>query len=122
MWLANSKRQPCLYPQQSYAQDDTLNLLKKLTNLMGNLCCASFLHSYTAQFNPLKSELNSICHLLALLGNHHILHISRIRVNLDCMRPFTYQLSLYKAKDFMGQHEDNSNNLIINLTHRSLPE
>ena len=30
--------------------------------------------------NPLNAELNPICHLLALLGAHHILHISRIRV------------------------------------------
>ena len=29
----------------------------------------------------LNAELNPICHLLALLGAHHILHISRIRVN-----------------------------------------
>ena len=34
----------------------------------------------TAMFNPLNAELNHICHLLALLGAHHILHISRIRV------------------------------------------
>jgi len=32
--------------------------------------------------NPLNAELNPICHLLALLGAHHILHISRIRVKL----------------------------------------
>jgi hypothetical protein len=31
-------------------------------------------------FNPLNDELNPICHLLALLGAHHILLISRIRV------------------------------------------
>jgi hypothetical protein len=31
-------------------------------------------------FNPLNAELNPICHLLALLGAHHILHVSRIRV------------------------------------------
>jgi len=31
--------------------------------------------------NPLNSELNPICHLLLLLGAHHILHVSRIRVN-----------------------------------------
>jgi len=31
-------------------------------------------------FNPLNAELNLICHLLALLGAHHILHVSRIRV------------------------------------------
>jgi hypothetical protein len=30
--------------------------------------------------NPLNAELNPICHLLALLGTHHILHVSRIRV------------------------------------------
>ena len=32
-------------------------------------------------FNTLNSELNPICHMLALLGAHHILHVSRIRVN-----------------------------------------
>jgi len=32
-------------------------------------------------FNPLNAELNPIYHLLALLGSHHILHVSRIRVN-----------------------------------------
>ena len=30
--------------------------------------------------NPLNPELNSICYLLALLGTHHFLHVSRIRV------------------------------------------
>jgi len=35
------------------------------------------------QINPLNAELNSICHLLALLGVHHILHVGRIRVNHD---------------------------------------
>jgi len=32
-------------------------------------------------FNPLNAKLNPICHLLALLGAHHILHLSDIRVN-----------------------------------------
>jgi len=31
--------------------------------------------------NPLNAQLNPFCHLLALLGAHHILHVSRIRVN-----------------------------------------
>jgi len=31
--------------------------------------------------NPLNAELNPICHLLASLGAHHILHVSRVRVN-----------------------------------------
>ena len=33
-----------------------------------------------ACINPLKAELNPICHLLALLGAHHILHVSGLRV------------------------------------------
>ena len=32
--------------------------------------------------NPLNAELNPICHLLALVGAHHILHVSGIRVNM----------------------------------------
>jgi len=31
-------------------------------------------------FNPLNAKLNPICHLLALLGAHPFLHVSRIRV------------------------------------------
>ena len=34
-------------------------------------------------FNTLNGEINPICHLLALLGAHPILHVSRIRVNRD---------------------------------------
>jgi hypothetical protein len=30
---------------------------------------------------PLNTELNPICHLLALLRAHHIHHIGRIKVN-----------------------------------------
>ena len=31
-------------------------------------------------FNLLNGEINPICHLLALLGPHHIIHVSRVRV------------------------------------------
>jgi hypothetical protein len=31
-------------------------------------------------FNTLNAELNPICHLLALLGAHHIFHVSGVRV------------------------------------------
>ena len=31
-------------------------------------------------FNPLNAELNPICHLLALAGAHHFVHVSRVRV------------------------------------------
>ena len=36
--------------------------------------------SINLYFYPLNPELNPICLLLALLGAHHILHVSRIRV------------------------------------------
>ena len=48
---------------------------------------------YNDTLNPLNAELNPICHLLALLGAHHILHISRIRVNWDyCLWAFSQYL------------------------------
>jgi hypothetical protein len=34
-------------------------------------------------FSPLNAQLNPICNLLALLGAHHIFHVSRIRVNYE---------------------------------------
>jgi len=36
--------------------------------------------SWRCVINPFNAELNPICHLLALLGAHHILHGSRVRV------------------------------------------
>jgi len=36
--------------------------------------------------NPLKPELIPICYLLALLGAHHFLHVSRIKVKLLTLR------------------------------------
>jgi hypothetical protein len=38
-------------------------------------------------FNPLNAELNPICNLLALLGVHHFLHVSRIRVKAELATP-----------------------------------
>jgi hypothetical protein len=38
------------------------------------------------QINPLNPELNPIWYLLALLGAHHFLHVSRIRVKLLTFR------------------------------------
>ena len=39
------------------------------------------LHVSRIRVNPLNAQLNPNCHLLALLETHHILHVSRIRVN-----------------------------------------
>ena len=45
---------------------------RSLTDSDDTRCC----------INPLKPELNPICYLLALLEDHHFLHVSRIRVKL----------------------------------------
>ena len=42
--------------------------------------------SFIVLFNSLNPELNPICYLLALLGAHHFLHVSRIRVKLLSFR------------------------------------
>jgi len=42
---------------------------------------------------PLNAELNPICYLLALLGAHNFLHVSRIRVKsltLRLLMSYTY--------------------------------
>ena len=41
---------------------------------------------YNALINPLNPKLNPICYLLVLLGAHHFLHVSRIRVKLLTFR------------------------------------
>ena len=41
-----------------------------------------YLGADVSTINPLKAELNPICHLLALAGAHHFVHVSRARVNM----------------------------------------
>ena len=41
---------------------------------------------FTSVIKPLDAELNPICYLLALLGVHHFLHFSRIRVKSLTLR------------------------------------
>jgi len=42
--------------------------------------------AFSQAINPLNPELNPICYLLALLGAHHFLHVSRIRVKSLTLR------------------------------------
>jgi hypothetical protein len=42
------------------------------------------------RINPLNAELNPICHLLALLRAHHILHVSRIRIKYNTLPVWSY--------------------------------
>jgi hypothetical protein len=45
--------------------------------------------------DPSNGELNPICHLLTLLGAHHILHFSRVRVIIDIKIKTTHQYIIW---------------------------
>ena len=45
--------------------------------------------------NPLNAELNPICYLLALLGTHHFLHVSRIGVKSLTLRLLMSYIYIY---------------------------
>ena len=49
--------------------------------LILNYHCVTVVHSIQ-YINPLHAELNPIRHLLALVGARHIVHVSRVRVNM----------------------------------------
>ena len=55
------------------------NLRRVLINIQKKVLAALF-------YSTLDAELNPVCHLLALLGGEHILHVFRIRVKLRLFR------------------------------------
>jgi len=70
-------------------------------------------HIVPPYINPLNAELNPICHLLALLGAHLILHVGRIRVkdisnNVKkfeiCLKQFLHIHSFYSLQEYF-QHK-----------------
>ena len=60
---------------------------------------------WTISINPLNAELNPICHLLALLGAHHILHIRRIRVKGDASKPSASSISVNLHLQRYAKHQ-----------------
>jgi hypothetical protein len=65
-----------------------------------NLLCDKCSIQSTKQNNVislLNAELNPICHLLALLGAHNILHVSRIRVKCRIKNSICHLLALFRA-------------------------
>ena len=54
--------------------------------------------TYRLYVNPINAELNPICHLLALVGAHHILHVSRIRVKASGYSPVHRAARLFLRK------------------------
>jgi hypothetical protein len=90
-------RRPSFTPIQNNRQNYSLYILI-FTFLDSNLedkrfCTSTHPGGLRGLYNPpilfmfrvvsLHAKLNTICHLLALLGAHHILHVSRIRVKLQ---------------------------------------
>ena len=51
--------------------------------------------------NPLNTELNPICCLLALLGAHDFLHVSRIRVKSLTLRRLMSYIYIYMEHPFL---------------------
>jgi len=61
-----------------FVESQRVHIYSKCKVCNKNLECCSI--------NPLNPELNPICYLLALLGGHHFLHVSRIRVKSLTLR------------------------------------
>ena len=70
---------------------------RQITSKYRTLCNATT--EFT--FNPLNPELNPICYLLALLGAHHFLHVSRIRVKLLNFRLLMFYIYIYMEHPFL---------------------
>ena len=83
-----------MFPQKRLYQFTVLYAFKFLTTMI--LIITSLRTSYLT-FNPLNPELNPICYLLALLGAHHYLYVSRIRVKLLTFRLLMSYIYIYGA-------------------------
>ena len=64
--------------------------------------------------NPYKPELNPICYLLTLLGAHHFLHVSRIRVKLLTLRRLMSYI--YMEHPFLMFLDDTQRRSIVGRT------
>ena len=74
-----------LYSIETYYSGSTqIQIVEKLSQFVHTLNLYSNGHlgwrRLRAPLNPSNAELNPICHLLALLGAHHIFHVSRVRL------------------------------------------
>ena len=70
---------------------------------LNSLCTSDtpVVSSICFSFNPLNAELNPICCLLALLGAHHFLHVSRIRVKSLTLRLLMSYIYIYTEHPFL---------------------
>ena len=63
-----------------------------------------------SDINPLNAELNPICYLLALLGAHHFLHVSRIRVKSLTLKQLMSYIFKFNIHGTVHRSMTSSNN------------
>jgi hypothetical protein len=79
------------YFNKHIKEDESVVLLLAVTYVVF-ICLFSKIFTLFV-INPLNTELNPICHLLALSGAHRIFHISRIRVNMVSVQYLLYRIT-----------------------------
>ena len=57
---------------------------------------------FNSAFKGLNAKLNPICHFLALLGTHPILHVSRIRVKGRWANIKSSRCNTYRGRSAVG--------------------
>jgi len=93
----------------------SINHYKNLRNKIMK-CCANI------YLNPLNAELNPICHLLALLGAHHILHVCRIRVNPPMPKKGSgFQIRQYQSRIHFSFTKRHTHKKIQMIRIRNVP-
>ena len=115
VWNFN-RRDCCIRKERVLAIQVTPLLSARLCGIertVRNLCTKSKvrLHSHSTTvllcINPLNAELNPIRHLLALVGAHHIVHVSRIRVyeNIHSTLLYVSAIFCYREACFTQRDE-----------------
>jgi len=79
----------------------TVDITAELQFPLINVTSITQIPLLTGSVNTLNPELNPICYLLALLGAHHFLHVSRIRVKLLTLRLLMSYIYMYMEHPFL---------------------
>ena len=97
--------QVLLLPAMKRAARNLLHICKMFCCLKwahkGSFLCTDITFLVRTVFNPLNTELNPICHLLTLLGVHHFLHVSRIKVKSLTLRLLMSYIYIYVEHLFL---------------------
>ena len=92
----------------------TLRPQQEVTRVVG---IVMLLSSAVFPLNPLNVELNPICCLLALLGAHHFLHVSRMRVKSLILRLLMSYIYGAPILDVSRSHTMTQHSLDVSRSH-----